>query len=87
MTTGVSDGQFTELISGDVTQGMTLITNIMLPQVARPQGQGGSNPFMQGQPGNRGGGMMPGMGGGGPGGGGGGGGRGGGGGGGGRGGN
>jgi len=81
---GITDGQFSELVSGDLKQGMQVVTGVILPVVNKP-GAPGANPFMGGGQPNRGmGGMTPGGGPGGGGPGGGGGGRGGGGGGGGR---
>jgi len=73
---GVSDGTWTELISGDVQVGQQVVTGIILPQAARTATPG-SNPLMGNQPGRGMPGMMPGGGGGGGGRGGGGGGRGG----------
>ena len=86
--TGITDGQFSELVSGDIKVGQQVVTAITLPQAARSS-TGGNSLFGGQQPGRGNpGGMQPGNFGGGPGGGGaGGGGRGGGGGGGGRGGN
>jgi HlyD family secretion protein len=55
---GVSDGQFSQLISGDVTLGQQLVTGVILPVVkAAP---GGVNPLFGGQGGRNPGGMMPG---------------------------
>ena len=80
---GVSDGTFSELISGDLKVGDQLVTGVILPASMRATTTG--NPLLGGQPNRNMGGMTPGgPGGGGPGGGGAGGGRGGGGGGGGR---
>ena len=69
---GVSDGQFTELISGEVNVGDKVVASVTLPLSMRPTNQQQTNPFQQNQ--QRPGGMqMPGGGGGGnPGGGGGG---------------
>jgi HlyD family secretion protein len=50
---GISDGTFTELISGELAEGQEVIVNMLtgLEQQQRPAGQqGGSNPLMQ-QPG------------------------------------
>jgi HlyD family secretion protein len=50
---GITDGQVTELIEGDLTEGMQVVTNIITQQEVRPTG---NNPFVQpGRgPGNRG---------------------------------
>jgi hypothetical protein len=63
LTTGVSDGQFTQLVSGDLKEGDKVVTNFVIPG-AKPAapGQQQGNPFQQGQPG---GGRGPGGGGGG----------------------
>jgi hypothetical protein len=81
---GVSDGTFSELVSGDLKVGDQLVTGVILPASMRANTTG--NPLLGNQPNRNMGGMTPGGpgGGGNPGGGGGGGGRGGGGGGGGR---
>lgn len=49
LTTGVSDGQFTELVSGDLKEGDKVVTNFVIPgakTTTTPQQQG--NPFQQG---------------------------------------
>jgi HlyD family secretion protein len=74
---GITDGQFSELLQGDLQVGQQIVTGVVLPLTQRPQNNNNGNPLMGPQRGNPGGF-------GGPGGGGGGGGRGGGGGGGGR---
>jgi hypothetical protein len=62
---GISDGQFTELIEGELEPGVELVTNVNTGEDVRPSAVGG---FPFGQP-NRGGGAFPGRGGGGGGGG------------------
>jgi len=50
LTTGVSDGQFTELVSGDLKEGDKVVTNFVIPgakATTTPQQQG--NPFQQNQ--------------------------------------
>jgi len=69
---GVSDGTWTELISGDVQVGQQVVTGVILPQAARSSTTG-TNPLFGNQPGRGMPGMTPGGGGGGRGGGGGGG--------------
>jgi hypothetical protein len=54
---GVTDGQMTALIEGDIQPGDELVTGVILPQVAQ---SGPRNPFVGNQP--RGGGMQPGPG-------------------------
>jgi hypothetical protein len=53
LTTGVSDGQFTELVAGDLKEGDKVVTNFVIPgaKPATPAGQQQGNPFQQGQPG------------------------------------
>jgi hypothetical protein len=64
VTYGVSDGSFSELVSGDLQQGQQLVTSVIVPQTAKPGQPSNANPFMGQQPGNRGmGGMSPGGGG------------------------
>jgi len=59
---GVTDGTFTQLLSGDVKVGDQVLTSVILPASMRPAAN--TNPLMGGQQ-NRGGMQMPGMGGGG----------------------
>jgi HlyD family secretion protein len=50
LTTGVSDGQFTELVAGDLKEGDKVVSNFVIPgakPAAGPQQQG--NPFQQPQ--------------------------------------
>lgn len=49
LTTGVSDGQFTELVAGDIKEGDKVVTNFVIPG-AKPAtpGQQQGNPFQQG---------------------------------------
>jgi len=73
---GITDGQFSELLSGDVQVGQQIVTGVVLPVSARPTNNNNNNPLMGPQRGNPGGfpgGGGPGGGGGGRGGGGGGG--------------
>lgn len=74
---GITDGQFSELLNGDVQVGQEIVTGVVLPLSQRPQNNNSNNPLMGPQRGNPGGFGGPGGGGGGRGGGGGGGGRGG----------
>ena len=67
---GITDGQNTELIEGDLHEGDAVVSNIIIPQAVRPApGSPQNNPFFQNQrggPGGRGpGGGPPGGGGGG----------------------
>jgi hypothetical protein len=71
---GITDGQFSELLNGDVQVGQQIVTGVVLPLSARPTNNNNNNPLMGPQRGGNPGGFGPG---GGPGGGGGGGGRGG----------
>jgi multidrug efflux pump subunit AcrA (membrane-fusion protein) len=48
VTLGVSDGSFTELISGDLTVGDQVVTGVVLPASMRPTITPG-NPLMGGQ--------------------------------------
>jgi hypothetical protein len=55
--TGISDGSFTELVTGDLQPNVTkVLTGIIVPVVVKP----GSNPLMGQQPGRGMGGMQPG---------------------------
>jgi uncharacterized membrane protein YgcG len=58
VTYGVSDGSFSELVSGDLQQGQQLVTSVIVPQTAKPGQPNNANPFMGQQPGRGG---MPGM--------------------------
>ncbi len=52
LTTGVSDGQFTELVSGEIKEGDKVVTNFVIPGAKPATGQQQQgNPFQQGQPG------------------------------------
>jgi hypothetical protein len=56
VSTGLTDGQFSELRQGDLTVGQQLVTSIIVPQTAAQRQQ---SIFGQ-QPGGRGGGLQPG---------------------------
>lgn len=52
LTTGVSDGQFTELVSGEIKEGDKVVTNFVIPGAKPATGQQQQgNPFQQNQPG------------------------------------
>ena len=61
LRTGITDGNQTELISGDLVAGTELVTGIVLPSAVRNNGLGTGNPLTPG--GNRGGGPGGGFGG------------------------
>jgi hypothetical protein len=49
---GLSDGQFSEVVSGDVTQGMELVTSVTMPITAQRRGFGSLfQPQQRGRPG------------------------------------
>jgi HlyD family secretion protein len=45
---GITDGTNTELLSGEVQQGMEVVTGIVLPASSRPAAAAAGNPFQQG---------------------------------------
>ncbi len=52
---GISDGQNTQLIEGDLKEGAEILTNIIVTSVRTPLNQQQGNPFFQGPGGGRGG--------------------------------
>ena len=48
MRLGITDGTNTELLSGDLQQGMEVVTGIVLPASSRPAAAAAGNPFQQG---------------------------------------
>ena len=49
---GITDGQFSELLNGDVQVGQQIVTGVVLPLSARPQNNTSNNPLMGPQRGN-----------------------------------
>lgn len=47
LTTGVSDGQFTELVSGEIKEGDKVVTNFVIPGAKPATGQPAGSPFQQ----------------------------------------
>jgi hypothetical protein len=58
---GATDGQNSELLEGDLQEGMALVSNIIIPQEVRPAPGTQNNPFFQNQRGGPGGGRGPGQ--------------------------
>ena len=52
---GITDGQFSELLNGDVQVGQQIVTGVVLPVSARPTNNNNNNPLMGPQRGNPGG--------------------------------
>jgi HlyD family secretion protein len=61
---GITDGQATELLEGDLEPGAEVVTNVTTGNETRPTAAQGGFPFMGGPPGGRGGFGGPGGGGG-----------------------
>jgi hypothetical protein len=45
--TGITDGTNTEIVSGEIQQGMEFVTGIVLPTANRPAAAAAGNPFQQ----------------------------------------